>query len=236
MTVAPLFFIHGWATDSRVWQQLCASPRTYYYDAPQFPDFNHLEQTFAQFHHTAQKPVTLIGWSLGGMLALQLARKLPAQIGKVILVGSTACFTSRDNYTAGLAPALVKRLARKLRQDCRSTRRDFYKLMFAPTEQRAAQAFTAVLAPLMDSIPEATLAGGLDYLLQTDLRPLLPDITTPCHIIHGTSDDICPVAAGEYLSVQLPHACLHTLATGHIPFYTRPTEFQNLLKECIRID
>lgn len=237
MTVVPLFFVHGWATDARIWRQIYASPSTYYYNAPQFSDFNHLADSFLKFHqHSGQRGAILIGWSLGGMLSLQLAHHFPAQIDKVILVGSTACFTRRENYTAGLPPVLVKRLLKKLRLDCRETQSEFYKLMFSDNEQKDAHTFATSVAPLMFGIPEKTLADGLAYLLDTDLRPLLPQITVPCHIIHGLADGICPFAAGEYLAVNLPCARLHSLSAGHIPFYTRAAEFQNILEECIHRD
>lgn len=237
MNVVPLFFVHGWATDDKIWQEICASPSTYYYDAPQFPDFNHLADSFLKFHgRSGQQGAVLIGWSLGGMLSLQLAYHFPAQIKKVILVASTACFTNQEDYTAGLPPVLVRRLLKKLRLDCRETQRDFYKLMFSAEEQSDAQTFAASVAPLMYGIPETTLADGLHYLLCTDLRPLLPQISAPCHVIHGLADDICPFEAGEYLAAHLPHAHLHSLTAGHIPFYTRAAEFQTILEVCIHHD
>ena len=237
MTGVPLFFIPGWATNAQIWRQICARPANYYYDAPQFPDFNHLAASFLKFQpHPGPRGAILVGWSLGGMLALELAHHFPAQIEKVILVGSTACFIKREDYAAGLPPVLVKRLLKKLRLDCRETQRAFYRLMFSPAEQKEAQTFAASVAPLMSGIPEATLAHGLAYLLDTDLRPLLPRITVPCHIIHGLADGICPFAAGQYMAAQLPRARLHSLAAGHIPFYTRPAEFQALLEECIHRD
>lgn len=235
--VSPLFIIHGWATNNHIWPDLYPRAHTCYYDAPQFPDFNHLVQTFLQFHAvTGHRRTVLIGWSLGGMLALQLANHFPEHIAKVILISSTACFTVRENYPAGLSPAIVRRLSRKLSHGHRQALLDFYKLMFSPQELTTAQTFAATLAPLMD-FPIPSLIAGLDYLLKTDLRASLPDIPVPCHIIHGSADEICPPAAGQYLADHLPHAVLHMLrAAGHIPFYTRFTEFQSILEECLGND
>lgn len=234
MSSSPLFFIHGWATNGQIWQDLFQSPYTHYYNAPQYPDFTHISHTFLNlYRHMKQQRITLVGWSLGGMLSLQLAHRFPEHIGKVILISSTACFTSRENYPAGLSPAIVKQLAKRLRQDYRQTQVDFYKLMFSAREKEAEQSFLTALAPLMCEVPMAALTAGLDYLLATDLRELLPHITVPCHIIHGSADEICPLAAGEYLSEHLPQAVLHILPNaGHIPFYTRFSDFQSALEEC----
>jgi pimeloyl-[acyl-carrier protein] methyl ester esterase len=235
MTSFPLFFIHGWATNGQIWQGLHNGIRSHYYDAPQFPDFNHIVLCFLNFYQRiARQPAVVIGWSLGGMLALQLAHRFPEYIDKVVLVSSTASFTTRDNYSAGLSPAIVKRLAKKLRQDERQTRLDFYRLMFSAHEQAAASAFADTMAPLMGEIPPASLAAGLDYLLSTDLRQLLPSISTPCHIIHGSADEICPPSAGDYLAANLPKAVSHVLLdAGHIPFYSRAADFQTILEECL---
>lgn len=233
-----MFFIHGWAANSRVWHGVCFRPDAHYYDAPQFPDFNHLARSFLDFHNRLPKHQTiLVGWSLGGMLALQLAHRFPARVAKIILLSSTCCFITRDNYGAGLAPAIVKRLGKKLRQDCRQTQLDFYKLMFSPAEQKAASTFFATLAPLMLKSSPECLAPGLDYLLSTDLRAILSDITVPCHIIHGSADEICPPAAGRHLAAHLPRAVLHMLPdAGHIPFFTRAADVQMILEECLHND
>lgn len=238
MTSLPLFFIHGWATNGHIWQGLYNCSRTYYYNAPQFPDFNHVVHSFTSFFHRMKKErAILIGWSLGGMLALQLAHLFPERIAKVVLLSSTACFTVREDYAAGLSPAIVKRLGKKLKKDPRQAQLDFYSLMFSPREQRDAAVFLEALAPLMCDIPLATLTSGLDYLLVTDLRHVIPHISVPCHIIHGSADEICPLEAGYYLAEHLPQATFHVLRhAGHIPFYTRGTDFQAILEECLSND
>lgn len=47
---------------------------------------------------------------------MQLAAAYPNRIYKIILVNSTARFTNEPGYTAGLSPAIVKRLAKQLNQ------------------------------------------------------------------------------------------------------------------------
>lgn len=238
MTSLPLFFIHGWATNGQIWQDLYKSAHTHYYNAPQFPDFKHVAQTFLHIcQRQEQQRTILIGWSLGGMLALQLAHRFPEHIAKLILVSSSACFTARENYTAGLPPAIVKRMMKRLKQNPWQTQLDFYKLMFSALEQEAAQKFSVFMAPLMREVPITTLTAGLDYLMETDLREILPHISVPCHIIHGSADEICPPAAGGYLAEHLPQASLHLIPdAGHIPFYTRFSDFQVALEECMSSD
>lgn len=237
MSQSPLLFIHGWASNAQVWQNAYRNQFTYYYDTPQFPDFIHLEETIKTLSERMAQPLTLVGWSLGGMLAMQIAASNPERIAKLILVSSTPCFITNETYAAGLASTIVKRLTKKLAQDKWQTQLDFYKLMFSATEQNYAVQYHRHMAPLLANLPYHTLASGLDYLLRTDLRTSLGQISVPCDIIHGTADMICPVAAGQYLAKHLPKAKLHLLdGAGHIPFYTRARDFEFLMKESVRRD
>jgi len=231
------FFIHGWAANARIWQNAYGTNRSHYYDAPHYPDSIHLHEAFIDISRRNKNPLTLVGWSLGGMLAIQLAALYPDRIGKLILISSTPRFTASETYSAGLPPTIIKRLIKKLSRDKWQTQLDFYKLMFSTTEQVYAKQYTNTLAPLMADIPFSTLAAGLDYLLQVDLRDILTQVIVPCDVIHGTADTVCPVSAGYYLSDHLPTAKLHLLKdAGHIPFYTRAQDFQLLIKECIGYD
>jgi pimeloyl-[acyl-carrier protein] methyl ester esterase len=232
-----IFFIHGWAANARVWQDAYGTDRSLYYDAPHFPDFIHLHETFGSITSRDKTPLILVGWSLGGMLAMQLAALHPDRIGKLILISSTPRFTASDTYQAGLPPTILKRLMKKLSHDKWQTQLDFYTLMFSATERAYAEQYSTTLAPVMADIPLSTLTAGLDYLLQMDLRDILTQIIVPCDIIHGSADTVCPISAGHYLANHLPKAKLHLLKdAGHIPFYTRARDFQLLLKECISCD
>jgi pimeloyl-[acyl-carrier protein] methyl ester esterase len=237
MLQSTLFPIHGWATNAHIWQDTMQSEKTYYYNARQYPDFNHVSKTLADIYHRQHNPITLIGWSLGGMLSLQLAAAYPDYIHNIVLVSSTAKFTSDASYAAGLSPAIVKRLAKKLTQDKWQTQLEFYQLMFSESERVQATHFTTTLAPQMADIDIQVLQSGLTFLLETDLRPILREITTPCTIIHGTEDTICPVSAAHYLAENLPNGELRLLdGAGHIPFYTRAQDFQAFVKECVLYD
>lgn len=217
-----LFLIHGWATNAVIWPDWLAVNNAICYQSPHYPDFSHLSKSFTNIYQQRFQPLTVVGWSLGGMLALQLAAAYPEKIEKIILFASTPRFTLCENYTAGLSPSLVKNLARKLHKNKWQTQLDFYKLMFSATEHLGEKNFALQIAPLLEGIEIPTLQSGLLYLLERDLRSILASIQTPCHILHGTEDAICPPAAGQYLADVLPNAALTFIpGAGHIPFYTQ---------------
>lgn len=227
------FFIHGWASNSEIWGNSAAN--AYYYSDPLFPDLANLKQVFLNTCEHNNKPITVIGWSLGGMLALELAQLYPEKLAKVVLVSSTARFTIGPEYDAGLSPSIVKRLSRQLNQDKSQTLIDFYKLMFSAQEEDQIDLFLDTVAPRFTDINLDSLQAGLQYLLETDLRPMLSSIKLPCAIVHGMADSICPVKAARHLAENLPKAKLHLLeGVGHIPFYTCRREFEIFIEECIR--
>lgn len=217
-----MFFIHGWASNSIVWPREFIKPATYLYHCERFPEYAHLDDAFCQAWSEQAVPMTVIGWSLGGMLALQLAAAYPERIGRLILIGSTAKFITSSDYECGLSLSIVKNLSRKLAKNPQQTLIEFYKLMFSANEQKASEQFVRMIAPSMLNIHPDTLTTGLDYLMKTDLRSLLPSIKTPSLIIHGKKDAICPIDAACFLASHLPNSQLISLSeAGHIPFYSQ---------------
>ena len=234
-----MFFVHGWASDGRVWPALFNNANSVMYNpSGSFPDYRHLTHAFLSLWQKFQQPITLVGWSLGGMLALRLASEYPEKIHKVVLVSSTARFTNCAGYTAGLHPAIVANLARKMLRNQWKTQSDFYQMMFSNQEKDLARTFLTSTALAFKNISLPVLQDGLAYLLSEDLRELLPQIKTPCYILHGGDDSICPVESAYFLANNLKKSELRILKnTGHIPFCTRPVDVaQFLLREELAYD
>jgi len=56
-----------------------------------------LEERLQQIHRTYGQPVVLVGWSLGGIFARELAKRAPQQVAKVISMGSPFSGTPYGN-------------------------------------------------------------------------------------------------------------------------------------------
>lgn len=217
------FCIHGWATNSLVWpEELFSSKNSFKYNITPFSNMLDLMKTFDMVWEKQNKKLTLVGWSLGGMLALQLAAQCPNKIEKLVLIGSTPRFTSCENYNGGIPALIVKNLARKLSRKKSETQLDFYQSMFSQKEITVSQKFIQDLAPIFFDIDLDALQNGLSYLQNTDLRHILPSITIPTEIIHGTEDCICLPEAAKYMASTIPYAKVTYLPdAGHVPFLTR---------------
>jgi pimeloyl-ACP methyl ester carboxylesterase len=145
----------------------------------------------------------LIGWSMGGMIAIDAAARAPERVRALALICATPRFCSGDGFRHGFPVERVRALDAGLRVDPTRTLREFFGLssgMVVDTsevEQRAKAAATANVE---------TLIRGLAYLERTDLRPALPRISAPVLVVHGRRDAIVPWRAGKHLAEALPQS------------------------------
>lgn len=226
-----VLLVHGWAATPAVWPPQLLPPQAHVHPWTT-PDAALLQAQLRELYQRSGSPVHLIGWSTGGMLALEAAASCPEAVARLVLIGSTARFTQAADYDAGLPAAVVRQLSRRLQRDPGEALDSFYRLMFAPAEDRWQEPFLAASAHWASRLAPAQLQAGLAYLAQQDLRPLLPRLTVPALILHGQEDRICPVAAAHHLAQHLPQAKQFTLpAAGHVPFLTQVQTVRSILQQ-----
>jgi len=173
------------------------------------------------------KNADLLGWSLGGQMALQLAADRLVQPRRLVLVATTPKFCSDKSWSAGLPQAQVRALLRNLGRAYEKTLGDFFRLQF-DGEQLSRERYRQIIrfAVRAGRLPEpADAIETLRLLGAADQRSLLEKISQPTLVTHGELDRIIPLASGEYLADQLDQAKLQCLAeVGHAPFFSRPAE------------
>ena len=78
----------------------------------------------------------------------------------------------------------------------------------------------------------AALARGLELLRDSDLRPLLPEITVPALVIAGQYDRVIHPAASHALADALPNArYVEVRRAAHAPFLSHLPEFSALISD-----
>lgn len=182
----------------------------------------------------APGPALLGGWSLGGMLALELAARAAVPVAKLLLIATTPRFTAAHDWPYGLPELQVRALRRNLERRFEATLADFFALAFADGEVdadrlRAIRAFAVRPGGLPDRDAAAALLG---LLAEQEQRPLLAQIACPALVIHGALDRVTPVGGGRALAAGLRHGHLREFAgVGHAPVWTRPAEVAAALRE-----
>jgi pimeloyl-[acyl-carrier protein] methyl ester esterase len=239
----PLVLLHGWAMHSGLWgsvpEQLATRFRVHAVD---LPGHGHSEPVapctldavtaaIAAAFEATSEPLTVVGWSLGGTVALRWARMAPGRIARLVLVAATPCFVVRDDWPHAMAGETLAQFGDELAASYRLTLQRFLSLQLAGSaDGRAALAMLRRhLFARGDPAPFA-LAEALALIAATDLRADVPAIAQPTLVVAGGRDTLTPAAAGAWLAAALPNARLVTIAgAGHIPFLSHPAEFADAL-------
>ena len=233
-----LVFFHGWGASGRVWEgQAAAFGDRVTVLTPTIPAWE--VGWYADYLQALPRPeCLLVGWSLGGMLLLEALSSLTGPPpGGLVMVGVAPVFTRRPDYPWGQTPAVVRAMRRAFTENTENTKNpqqvlaEFAEQCLAPGEAAfASQAREAFAAPAA----AGTLAAGLDYLLQCDLRPLLPRLPAGAVVIQGQEDRIVPPAQGRFLQAHLAGARLNLLpGAGHLAFLTQAAVFNGIVAECL---
>jgi pimeloyl-[acyl-carrier protein] methyl ester esterase len=169
---------------------------------------------------------TVLGWSLGGMVALELARRNPRHLRALVLVATTPKFLCGPDWEHGLEPAVLDEFTRGLEADWLRTAQGFLALQARGDEYPAAtlRAMRSHLTSRGEPDRRA-LAAGLDVLRSVDLRTELSQLELPAVVIAGANDCLTPVGAGRALAAGLPRARLRIIErSGHAPFLSHPDQ------------
>jgi pimeloyl-[acyl-carrier protein] methyl ester esterase len=231
-----LVLLHGWALHGGIWgpwlDDLEQHARLHLIDLPGHGrsdwsagvrDLDGLAR--AVFPHVPAD-AALLGWSLGGLVALELARRHPGHVRALVLVATTPKFLAGPDWAHGMQPEVLGTFTRGLAHDYRATVQNFLALQ-TRGDERARETLRLLrnkLASHGDPDPRA-LGAGLEILRNADLRDVLPRIAVPGLVIAGEHDRLTPASAGRELAATLPTARFKLIErSGHAPFLSHPAE------------
>ena len=176
-------------------------------------------------------PLTLVGWSLGGQVAMQWALARPERVQRMILVASTPAFVARDDWPHAMSATTLARFGDELRVAYRPTLLRFLSLQVQGSDdgRRALARLRSSLFERGEPSPQA-LEAALALLRDADLRPRLREVAMPVCVIAGARDALVPLAATQALAAALPRATHTTIAgAAHAPFLSHPDAFVEAL-------
>lgn len=237
---APLVLLHGWSMSSAVFSEvlpllgsrhLALAPdlRGHGNSAPgpgyALDDFAaDLETWLLACGH---RQIDLLGWSLGGQVAIRLARRRRIEVRTLLLVATTPKFVAAGDWPHGLPAGQVRVMARDLARAYTKTQGDFFQLQFAGEampRQRLRQIVS--FAVRGGNLPPVEVAlAALETLKGGDLRPELADLASPVLVQQGGLDRITLPGAAVALAAASPRGRLALLPErGHAPFLSAPQE------------
>jgi len=229
-----LVLLHGWALHGGMWgpwlDRLAGQARLHVVDlpghghSPWSADVTDLGGLARCVLPLVPHGAAVLGWSLGGMVALELARRHPQQLGSLVLVATTPRFLAGEGWEHGMRSDVLDEFARGLASDYRRTVQVFLALQ-TTGDEHATQALRSLRGKLATrGEPDVrALDTGLGILRGADLRESLARITQPALVIAGERDRLTPPDAGRELAMHLPAARFSLIErAGHAPFLSHP--------------
>ena len=211
-----LALVHGWGMNARVFDALAALlAADFDVRALDLPGHggrdalphNTLQSWADDLAQQLPQGAMLLGWSLGGQVAMRAALDHPHRITRLVLLSSTPRFVMAEDWAHGMAATDLQDFGMALMANPQAT-----LLRFLSLQTRGMTGQKALLQQLRQTLLAApaaegeALAAGLAMLRDTDLRQELPRLTQPTLVLHGALDTLTPAAAGAWLAETLPAA------------------------------
>ena len=173
-----------------------------------------------------KKPSYIIGWSLGGLLAIKFAHHNPVLTVGVGLVASTPKFMEEGDWP-GIKPNVLAMFSKQLLVDHKDTVKRFLKIQALGSDSMRAD-----LKQIQDwvfSVPDPkieALDAGLTMLQNVDLREEFSSLTVPVNALLGRLDSLVPNSVEQKLIDLLPGAKITVMpGVSHAPFISKKEQF-----------
>ncbi|WBB68645.1 alpha/beta fold hydrolase [Micromonospora sp. WMMD812] len=182
------------------------------------------------------RPAHMVGNSLGGAVAMQLAVTEPARVASLALVGSAGF--GRE-VTLALRLLALRPLGRMLLRPNRNAARRVERALFHDpafaTAERIAYALEVARQPYAARVMLETLRSlggfrGARPQWREELLTRVAELDVPTLVVWGDRDLILPAAHLDAARARLPRARTHLFRDcGHMPQIERAEEFHRLL-------
>jgi pimeloyl-ACP methyl ester carboxylesterase len=246
----PLLFVHGLSGCWQNWlEQLPAFAATHRVIAVDLPGFGASEMPaekvsiagYARFlDHLLDQlgidgPVAVVGNSMGGFVAAELALAVPQRVERLVLVSSAGVSGEHQRreplLTGARALGVVTAWAASRHEPF--ARRPGLRRIVLHFVARHPERLPAPLAfELMMGSGRPGFVPGLESLLGYTLKDRLEQLVCPTLIVWGEDDLTVPVRDADRFQRLIPHARKVILPdTGHVPMLEQPEVFNGLLEE-----
>jgi pimeloyl-[acyl-carrier protein] methyl ester esterase len=235
----PLVLLHGWAMHSGIWGPIVAHlARSHRVHAVDLPGHGHsapiapctLDAIVAAVDAALDgeaRPLDVLGWSFGGLIAMHWAESRPARVKRLALVCTTPKFVAGADWSHAMPAEAIARFGDELHVAWKLTVQRFLALQVHNSEHGRAT-FAAMREHLWVRGEPArpALSAALDVLVTADLRADAPRIAQPTLVIAGRRRQRVPPDAGRWLAAAIPGAQFAEIAgSAHAPFLSHQGEF-----------
>src|SRR3954468_7456663 len=245
-------FVHGLAGSWQNWLEnmphfAAAGHRVIAFDLPGFggsddprekisiPAYGRLVDTLLDRLEVG--PAVLVGNSMGGFIAAEVAIQFPARVQRLVLVSAAGLTVEHQRDERALA--VLKYLEARLtawggwvgaRADDLAQRRRYRRALMALVVAHPDPLPAPLLAEQLRGSGKFGFVDALDALTAYPIRDRLARISCPTLIVWGENDVLIPVADAAEFERLIPDSRRVVYAdTGHLAMLERPAAFNALL-------
>lgn len=241
----PVVMLHGWAMHTGVWrvfaEALAKRRQVICLDLPghglseSVQPYTLDSVVDAIFAELPEQACTLVGWSLGGSVALRLTEKYPQRIKSLVLIASNPHFV-KTGLWQGMPVQALNEFANNVQKNSVQTLLRFMSIQVQQMDDKKSclKQIKMTMQECAPPVPEVLMAG-LAILHTADLRVALSRLKIPMVMILGELDTLVPVVVGEQCRSLQAQLKLEVIAgAGHIPFITHQQQVLTLMQAFMR--
>lgn len=225
----PLVLINSLGSDLRIWDEICEHLHDHFsilrYDkrghglsdspAPPYTMQDHVDDLLDLLIHLDIQELHLVGISVGGIIAMQLAARHPGRIRRLVLCDTAPRIGSREMWD--------QRIENLEAEGLEKMGETILERWFAPGfAHRNPAEYRGYLNMLMRT-PLDGYIGTCAALREADLSGVLSNIDVPALVLCGEHDLATPPAQAARFASSMPDATLHVIVgAGHLPCIEQP--------------
>lgn len=226
-----LVLLHGWGIGSDIWRPCLGYLRRHYHitlvDLPGFGRSEHVAYRDCRsllthlLKHLPDRAIYM-GFSMGGMLAVQAAHHFPERVLAVVTVASNACFVAHKHWPQAMARSDFSQFCAAVAQNPDKTLNRFLAL-----QAKGCESAVDLLKQLHQwfgvlSGYKVALNDTLTLLASIDNERYLRTMPVPLLAMFGAHDALVPLAAAQRLQTLLVGQVTIVDGASHVPFLSHP--------------
>ena len=166
----------------------------------------------------APSAFALLGLSLGGIVAMEVARRAPERVARLALLD-----TNHLPEPSEVAETRAAYVERALAGDLAGVMRHDLKPRYLADGPRKAETLDLCMAMALDLGPDAFARQSRAISTRPDQSATLPGLAMPTLVLCGAEDGLCPPERHHTIAGLMPNARLVTIeGAGHLPVLERP--------------
>jgi len=241
---APVVYLHSATGEGEGLALLDELAATYDAIAPMFPGYGESEgieqiddMEDAVFHlldlfdQLGLASPAVVGLSLGGWMAAELATRYPERVSSLVLVNPAGLYIKGAEIKD-----IFGRKSDELAADMFADQtHPVAALMIAMADMQPENVSFEMVKPFYQTMAATARLAWDPYLHDPKLRKRLHRITAPTLVVHGAQDTLIPVAHAEAYRDEVPGARLVEVAdAAHLLALEKPAELATLVREHVK--